>query len=73
MILYSCDASIVKTAIGAAGEFARSYWAEPRHVVNWDPDNATFQVRDGTRIYRVVYDPGVRFERIAVYRVEVQQ
>ena len=69
-IIYQCDADIVKTAKGAAIEFARNYWTEPRKVVGFK-DDGTFQVKNGIRTYRVELDAGQRFVRPAAYRIVV--
>lgn len=72
-ILYSCDASIIKTAKDAAVEFARSHWGQPRKVVNWQFAHSSFQVKNGTRVYFVELDPGKRFERTAAWQITVQR
>lgn len=44
-----------KTAKGAAQEFARTYWAEPRKITGYKSDG-TFKVVRGLRTYRVIED-----------------
>jgi hypothetical protein len=73
VIIYSCYASGIESIATVAAQFAREYWAQPREICAWDAAAGTFQVVDGTRVYRVVYDPGKRFERAAVYHVEVEE
>ncbi len=56
------------TPQSAAQEFARTYWDKPRQVI-WKGKD-TFQVEDGIRVYRVVFQPS-KDDRPALYLIGV--
>lgn len=58
-----------KTALDAAQEFARTYWAAPRKINNYTPDGF-FSVVRGLRIYRVFIDGDLWV--VEVVKVEVE-
>ena len=59
-----------KSMRDAAKEFAASYWDKPRKVrFEKRADGCFFKVTDGIRLYQVVKEPSVAFQKPAVYKI----
>lgn len=62
-----------KSPRDAATEFALTYWEAPRHIEYWEQLGtleAKFTVFDGSNVYRVYFQRGVKSQTVDLYIIE---
>ena len=59
-----------RTAADVAAEFSRTYWDQPREVVNLRAGYPWyFEVENGTATYKISYVPEIPLGYYAVYKI----